>query len=747
MTSAHLSAVARDPDHTDELSVATRRAAAVAHFVATARQLIGDPAHARREDLEAVARHLETLGRQTALFPEGDFPVNEETPAVVYRLSEESDGTFALYLSVGLPGKSVQPHDHTTWAMITGVQGIERNVFYRREKTVDPARDTLTPERTIDVVPGNSVILGPDDVHTIELQGQQTGLHLHFYGRGLDHMPARVVFESREGGSYRTFGPPAGIRHARISPQALKAALAEREEIALLDVRDAGVYARSHLLFAVSAPRWRLPLEIDRLVPLRNTRIVVVDGDESQAHDGAHQLIRLGWTNVTVLAGGTEAWAAAGLQVFSGTNVPSKAFGEVIEHEKQTPWITSDELERLVQEGEDIAVVDSRTPEEFAAFSLPFAQSVPGAELVYRIGEIAPDPKTLVVVNCAGRTRSIVGAQTLIDAGIPNRVVSLRNGTMDWLLTGRTLSHGRQTALPEPSPSTQANARVQAEAVAQRAGVRRIDSTTLKRWQEAARQQQRTLYLFDIRTRAEYEAGHLEGWRWAPGGQLVQATDEYAGTRGARIVLADWDGVRALTTAAWLAQLGWDVSVYAPATHGPDATRVTGPEPVRVLVPDHPAPLISPAQAASLQEAGNAILIDIDSRAAYEKRHPASARFVAPSRLAEFLASQPAEVSVVLVSGDGVLAASVAAGLLRGAKPLQPLLALRGGTQGWIAAELPTGNGSEGVVTGDDDQSYSPYLHKDLALRNAGFVDYLDWELGLVAQLEREGHTGITLIE
>ncbi|MBO9535574.1 rhodanese-like domain-containing protein [Herbaspirillum sp.] len=741
MTSTLLSAIPR------ELDVGTRRSAAIAQFISTARQLIGDPSQASREDLEAVARHLETLGRQATLFPEEDFPVDQEHPAVVYRLSEEADGGFALYLSAALPGKSVLPHDHTTWAIISGVQGVERNVFYRRDKTADPARDALTPERTVDVGLGNSVILGPDDVHTIELQGHQTGLHLHFYGRGLDHMPARVVFESRAGGSYRTFGPPAGIRHARITPQDLKAALADGQEIALLDVRDAGVYARSHLLFAVSAPRWRLPLDIDRLVPRRNTRIVVIDGDESQAHDGAHQLIRLGWTNVSVLAGGTEAWAAAGLEVFSGTNVPSKAFGEVIEHEKQTPWITSEELERLVRQGDNIAVVDSRTPEEFAAFSLPFAHSVPGAELVYRIAEIAPDPETLVVVNCAGRTRSIVGAQTLIDAGIPNRVVSLRNGTMDWLLTGRTLAHGRQTPLPEPSAGHLAGARAQADAVAHRAGVRRIDAATLQRWQESARQQQRTLYLFDIRTRAEYEAGHLEGWRWAPGGQLVQATDEYAATRGARIVLADWDGVRALTTGAWLAQLGWDVSVHAPATHGPGAARVTGPEPVRVLVPDSPAPLIAPAQAAALQQSGAAVLIDIDSRAAYEKRHPAGARFVAPGRLSEFIPTLPAQASVVLISADGILAHSVASGLLRSAKPAQPLLALRGGTRGWIAAELPTDSGGDGVVTGDDDQSYSPYLQKDLALRNAGFVEYLEWELGLVAQLEREGHTGIALID
>ena len=334
--------------------------------------------------------------------------------------------------------------------------------------------------------------------------------------------------------------------HLLITPRALKAALADGEEIAVLDVRETGVYTHRHILLAASAPLWRLELLIDRLVPRRSTRVVLVDADETLAHEAAAKLARLGWTDVSVLAGGTEAWSAEGLEVFSGTNVPSKAFGEVVEHRKHTPWIDADELQRRIARGDKLVVVDSRTPEEFVQFSLPFAHSLPGAELVYRIGEIAPDPETLVVVNCAGRTRSIIGAQTLIDAGIPNRVVSLKDGTMAWLLAGRSLAHGRQAALPEPALSTLAAARDRAGAVASRAGVRRIDAEELARFEADAGQ--RSLYRFDVRTEQEYRAGHLEGWRWAPGGQLVQATDEYVGTRRARIVLADWDGVRALST-------------------------------------------------------------------------------------------------------------------------------------------------------------------------------------------------------
>ncbi len=530
--------------------------------------------------------------------------------------------------------------------------------------------------------------------------------------------------------------------HERITPQSLKSALADREEIALLDVREAGVFARGHILFAASAPLWRLPLQIDRLVPRRGTHIVVTDGDETLAHTAADHLNRMGWTNVSVLAGGTDGWAAAGYEIFSGTNVPSKAFGELIEHQKHTPWITSEELEERIQRGDNIVVVDSRTTEEFAAFSLPFAHSVPGAELVYRLGDIAPDPDTFVVVNCAGRTRSIVGAQTLIDAGIPNRVASLRNGTMDWLLTGRELAYGRQTPLPEPSPASLKTAREGAERSALRAGVKRIDGPTLARWQSEA--DERTLYLFDVRTRPEYEAGHLEGWRWAPGGQLVQATDEYAATRGARIVLADWDGVRALTTAAWLAQLGWNVAVYTPPEQ---AIRVTGPEPVRVLALHRPAPQLSPAQAAALTNSGRAMVWDVDRRAAFEKRHVAGARFVTPGRLIEFIATLPADQAVLLTSADGVLAHIVASGVANHTQDKRDIRAIRGGTDAWAAAGLPLADGDEDVLTGDDDESYSPYLHRDQKLRNAGFEEYLNWELGLVAQLEREGHTGFNLID
>ena len=530
------------------------RAQAVRDFIAQVKAVAPDPRQATPDQLTRVATLLEALGRRRELFPADAFAVVPGRPTSIYRLAEDVDGGYALYLSLGEAGKAQPPHDHTTWAIIAGVSGNERNEVYARSAGTEPGRDVLTHVRRVDVGSGNSIVLAPNDVHTIELVDDAPGAHLHFYGLALDRLHGRVVFESTAGGTYRTFSPPAAIYHARLSAAGLQAELRGEAEIAVLDVREAGRYARRHLLYAVPAPLWRLEVLADRLVPRRDTRIVLVDDDETLAHQAAAKLTRLGWTDISVLAGGTDAWEKEGRELFSGTNVPSKAFGEVIEHEKHTPWIDVDELHERVARGDDIVVVDSRTPEEFHNFTLPFSHSLPGAELVYRIRELAPDPKTFVVVNCAGRTRSIVGAQTLIDAGIPNRVASLRNGTMEWLLSGRELAYGRQAALPEPSADSIAAAREQARDVAQRAGIGYIDAATLQAFE--AEQASRTLYKFDVRTREEYETGHLPGWRWAPGGQLVQATDEYLATRRARVVLVDWDGVRAQTTGAWLAQLG-----------------------------------------------------------------------------------------------------------------------------------------------------------------------------------------------
>ena len=327
------------------------------------------------------------------------------------------------------------------------------------------------------------------------------------------------------------------------------------EELALLDAREEGTFHDSHLFYASCCALSRLERLAPRLVPRRSARVVVCDAGAGEAERAAARLRRHGYTNVSVLEGGIDAWASAGYTLVGGVNVPSKAYGEVVEHECGTPCVSAEELHAMLDAGEDIAILDSRPTPEFTNFSIPGGVCCPGAELAYRVHDAVPSAETTVVVNCAGRTRSIIGAQSLINAGVPNRVVSLRDGTMAWHLAGLELAKGATEHAGRPSAAGLAKARASAARVAARFGVRTIDRAALDRWRAEADRQ--SLFVFDVRTREEYAAGHLADARWVAGGQLVQGTDEQIGTLRARVVIVDDDGVRATMTASWLVQMGW----------------------------------------------------------------------------------------------------------------------------------------------------------------------------------------------
>src|SRR5207237_846041 len=197
------------------------------------------------------------------------------------------------------------------------------------------------------------------------------------------------------------------------------------------------------------------------------------------------------------------------------------------------------------------------------------SQSVPGAELVLRAGKAAPDPDTTIIVNCAGRTRSIIGAQSLINAGVPNKVRALRNGTIGWTLAKHTLDHGADR---RGGIGLFEGAADNARDVAYRAGVRHLGA---REAEALAADTRRTLYRFDVRDEAEYTAGHLAGFRHYAGGQLVQEIDMAAPVRGARILLTDDKSVRADMTASWLAQMAWEVYVL---DGGYDGALEAGPQ-------------------------------------------------------------------------------------------------------------------------------------------------------------------------
>jgi rhodanese-related sulfurtransferase len=340
-----------------------------------------------------------------------------------------------------------------------------------------------------------------------------------------------------------------------VTPLQIRCALLLREEIALLDLRHEAGFATGHPLFAANMAAGRIALEAETRLPRKDVPIVIYDAGEGLVAQAADRLQALGYTDVRQLDGGLQAWQAAGYEIFGDVNSYAKAFGELVESRRHTPSLPAGEVAALIARKANIAVLDVRRFDEYATMNIPGSVSVPGAELVLRAGGIAPDPETTIIVNCAGRTRSIIGTQSLINAGIANKVAALRNGTIGWTLASQTLEHGadRRGGI---GPFEGAAAR--AREVAYRAGVRHLDEREA-RVLEA--QRDRTLYRFDVRDAGEYAAGHLRGFRHYPGGQLVQEIDMAAPVRGARILLTDDRGVRADMTASWLAQMGWETYV------------------------------------------------------------------------------------------------------------------------------------------------------------------------------------------
>lgn len=690
------------------MQIAEQRAQAVRETIQTVRAIEAQYG-VTRETLERIKPVLVSLASRTELFPPGSFGNLPGRPGTLFHLAEDPDGRFALYGSAGAPGKAQPPHNHTTWACIAGVYGDEHNVFYDRvDDRMVESEGRLAKSGELTVVKGNACAFLPDDFHTIEVVNGKESLHLHLYGKTLEDLPERIYFPASTGGAFKRFMSKPEVFSPRISPAELKAMIADGGELAILDPREEGVFAKSHLFLAASCPLSRLEMLIEKLVPRAGTRIVLTDDDEKLAQRAASVLRSFGYRDIFVLAGGLAAWSAAGHELYSGVFVPSKAFGEYIEHRDGTPRISAGELKAKLDAGEDVLVVDSRPLGEFQVMNIPGALDCPGAELVYRVPELAKSPNTLVVVNCAGRTRSIIGAQSLINAKLPNKVVALKNGTMGWHLAGFSLDHGNCNHAPAPGSEALAKARALAAGVAERFGIRRVDRAGLARF---TAQQDRTTYVFDVRSPEEFAQGHLHGAVSAPGGQLVQATDTYMATRNARVALVDTEGVRAVMTASWLLQMGW---------------------PEVVVVED--APQADEISSENLKGLGKVQVLDFGTSLEYRAGHVPGAAFAIRSRLAERRDKLAQDGIIVCTSPDGAFARFAAADLRSIASV--PVKVLAGGTAAWRAAGLPIEGGETATWESAEDVYYKPYDRKSQV--EQAMQDYLDWEVALMEKIDRD---------
>lgn len=511
----------------------------------------------------------------------------------------------------------------------------------------------------------------------------------------------------------------------------VRARLLAREELALLDVREEAPHAEGHPLFAANIPLSSLELVAWTKLPRRDAPVVTIDGGEGLAEIAAQRLAAMGYTDVSAFDGGIPAWKAAGGELFIDVNVPSKSFGELLESVAHTPSLPAEEVQALIDRGENILVVDARRFDEYQTMTLPTSTSVPGAELALRVPAMAADPDTTVIVHCAGRTRSIVGTQSLVNFGLPNKVFALRNGTIGWTLARQKLALGQSRRVDPATGLERADSRAKARAVADRAGVSRAALTDVVSWLQQAG---RTTYFFDVRTPDEYVRGHIPGSLSIAGGQLVQETEMYAPVRGARIVLVDDDGVRANMTASWLAQMAWDVFVVDDATRG-DFTGTGTPAPKLPPLPEVPA-IDAAALAAGLAGASSATtVIDVSKLAAYRKGHIPGAYFLIRSELERSVANLPKSDRFVVTGGDASLARIVASEL--GSKVAGTVAVLDGGNDAWHAAGFPIEIGETNLASPPIDRYRRPYEGTDVP--DSAMQAYLDWEFGLIEQLRRDG--------
>jgi rhodanese-related sulfurtransferase len=504
---------------------------------------------------------------------------------------------------------------------------------------------------------------------------------------------------------------------------------------ALIDVREPGEYNLAHIPGASSVPRRQLEARMGRLVPWRGEQVVVCDDTGRRAALAARTLEAMGYRRVAVLEGGVNRWASQSRTTEWGMNVPSKDFGEKVEVVHHVPTIDAEELAARQRRGDDLLIVDTRTPEEYRRFCIPGGRSAPGAELALRIHDLLRErPQATVVVNCAGRTRSIIGARVLQRMQLPN-VVSLRNGTSGWVLAGLELERGAaRVELPTPSAEGRAAAEAFAARVAAEDGVRMLSAAELPAL--LARADHETIYGIDVRTREEYLAGHVPGFWWVPGGQAVQRADDTAAVRSGTIVFCCDGTVRASVTASWYRQMGFP-NVYAVAGGTAAWTAAGRPlatgadEPVEALVAEATARArrVSPAElAARLGSARPPALLYVDPSDRFAAGHVPGSHWLARGwlelRVAELAPDRTAPIVVSDEHGDD---AALAAATL-GEMGYADVAVLAGGTEAWRGEGRPLEQGLTGIVRPPDD-----VVPAGPDRGYADMINYLRWE-------ERLGH-------
>lgn len=509
------------------------------------------------------------------------------------------------------------------------------------------------------------------------------------------------------------------------------------DELAIIDLREKGQFGLGHLLHAANIAYSDLEHQVPLRLPRLSVQICLIAADNDLCHLAADRLEALGYTRIGWLEGGVPAWKAAGGEVFIGEDVLPKAFGEIIEHQLDTPNIEPSELTARRAAGERIVVLDGRTPAEHSVVSIPDSISVPNGELVLRVGDLVPADAT-VVVTCAGRTRSIIGAQTLINAGLPNTVLALKGGTQGWRMAGLALDSGSSARYRPQSLASDRTAAELAqglEALVQVPGIEPDELATIRA------EGHRTIYLLDVRAEDEFTAGHLPGALHAPGGQLVQAVGRTAPVLRALIVLSDAAPyARARSAGHWLRQMGYDARLLE-VDAALSGTEAGAPVTAATLAPPQGVRMIDGAEAVAL--ADRAAVLDAGPGMAYRAAHAGGAVWaIRPDLAARSNVIAPA--AAVLVMADSDNRALLVAGDLARLYPGKDIAVLRGGLTSWRDAGGKVAS-SPAIPADDDCKDYLFWAHDRQQGNDVATMTYFNWELGLPDQIDRDGTAIFTI--
>lgn len=522
---------------------------------------------------------------------------------------------------------------------------------------------------------------------------------------------------------------------SEISPQSLDRLLKSDARFALIDVREPGEYNSAHIPGASLLPRRDLEFQTALAVPHTATPVTLCCDDGRRSALAAVTLERMGYTDVSTLAGGINRWVTQDYPTEWGVNVPSKDFGERVEVQNGVPEIDAVELRRRIERGDEIVILDTRTPEEYQRLCIPGGRSVPGGELALRITDIADglgDDAT-VVINCAGRTRSIIGTRVLQRMGLPN-VVGLKNGTAGWTLAGYALESGADRLdMPEPSPDALAAAEAYADRLAEEDGVRWLDAAGLDALME--RRHAEPIYLIDVRTSDEYAAAHIPGFRWFAGGQAVQRSDDVAVVKNCPIVFCCDGRARAGVAASWYRQMGHR-EVYA-VRGGITEWRRSGGSPAQghpEIAPfglDAAKAAVKHISAGRLQSNTDAAIIFVDTSGQFAEAHIRGSRWI-PRGWLEFQIADiaPNKASPLIATcADGV--SSALAGATLADMGYADVAVLDGGVNAWRQAGFEVERGLAGVMSPPSDA-----LPAGTDRTTADMMNYLRWEIDLGRKYE-----------